>query len=96
MCFFWSQKRIKHPALPIWSKYYERLFQSQTGLVCPMLTCLTRLYIVKPELGKKGESDPELADFIWNRSDALLLINHTIEHINKACLDIIKLTFGDM
>ncbi len=39
---------------------------------------------MKPELGKEVESDPELADFKWNGSDALLLMNQTIEHTNKA------------
>ena len=59
--------------------------------------CLTRLYTtVKLELSKEVESDPELADFIWNDSDALLPMNQTIEHINKAHLDYIKSTFGGM
>ena len=40
------------------------------------------------------ESDPELADFIWNGSDALLPMNQTIERTNKARLDYIKSTFG--
>ena len=39
--------------------------------------CLTRLYTVKPELGKEVESDPELADFIWNGSDALATSNES-------------------
>ena len=51
---------------------------------------------MKQELGKEVESDPELADFIWNGSDALLLMNHTIDRTNKACLDYIKTTFGGM
>jgi hypothetical protein len=58
--------------------------------------CLTRLYTVKSELGKEVESDPELADFIWNGSDALLPMNQTIERTNKARLDYIKSTFGGM
>ena len=58
--------------------------------------CLTRLYTLKPELGKEVESDPELADFIWNGSDALLPMNQTIEHINKARFDYIKSIFGGM
>ena len=59
--------------------------------------CLTRPYTVKPELGKEVESDPELADFIWNGSDAALLpMNQTIERTNKAGLDYIKSTFGGM
>ena len=49
---------------------------------------------MKPELGKEVESDPELADFIWNGSDALLPMNQTIERANKAGLDSIKSTFG--
>ena len=32
---------------------------------------------MKPELGKEVECDPELADFIWNGSDALLPMNQT-------------------
>ena len=58
--------------------------------------CLTRLYTVKPELGKEVESDPELADFIWNGSDALLPMNQTIECTNKARSDYIKSIFGGM
>ncbi len=58
--------------------------------------CLTRLYTVKPELGKEVESDTELADFIWNGSDALLPMNQTIERTNKARLDYIKSKFGGM
>jgi hypothetical protein len=58
--------------------------------------CLCWLYTVKPKLGKEVEIDPELADFIWNGSDALLLMNQTIERINKASLDYIKSTFGGM
>ena len=42
------------------------------------------------------ESDPELADLIWNGSDALLPMNQTIERTNKARLDYIKSTFGGM
>ncbi len=61
-----------------------------------MLTCLTWLYTVTPELGKEVESDPELADFIWNGSDALLPMNQTIECTNKAPLDYIKSSFGGM
>ena len=49
---------------------------------------------MKPELGKELESDPELTDFIWNGSDALLPMNQTIERTNKACLDYIKSTIG--
>ena len=44
---------------------------------------------MKPELGKEVESDPELADFIWNGSDALLPMNQTIYRTNKARLDYI-------
>ena len=52
---------------------------------------------MKPELGKEVESDPELADFIWNGcADALLPMNQTIERTNKARLDYIKSTFGGM
>jgi hypothetical protein len=51
---------------------------------------------VKPELGKEVESDPDLADFIWNGSDALLPMDPTIERINMACLENIKSTFGGM
>ena len=51
---------------------------------------------MKPELGKEVESDPELADFIWNGSDALLPMNQTIERTNKARLFYIKSTFGGM
>jgi hypothetical protein len=51
--------------------------------------CLTRQYTttVKPESGKEVEGDPELADFIWNGSDALLPMNQTIERTNKARSD---------
>jgi hypothetical protein len=45
---------------------------------------------VKQELGKEVESDPELADFIWNGYDALLPMSQTIECTNKARLDYIK------
>ena len=48
------------------------------------------------ELGKEVQSDPELANFIWNGSDALLPMNQTIECTNKALLDYIKSTFGGM
>ena len=52
---------------------------------------------MKPELvGKEVENDPELADFIWNGSDALLPMNQTIERINEALLYYIKSTFGGM
>ena len=55
------------------------------------------LFTVKTELGKELETDPDLADFIWNASDALLPMKQTIERTNKACLDyIIKSTFGGM
>ena len=58
--------------------------------------CQTWLYTVKPELANEVESDPELADFIWNGSDALLAMNQTIERTNKARLDYIKSTFDGM
>jgi len=38
----------------------------------------------------------DLADFIWNASDALLPMKQTIERTNKACLDYNKSTFGGM
>ena len=60
-----------------------------------MLTFLIRLYTEKPEFGKEVQSDPELADFIWNGSDELLPMNQIIERTNKARLDYIKSTFGE-
>ena len=81
LVFFWSQNRIKHPALSGPSSMKGISNHKQDWFAeC----CLTRLYTVKPELGKEVESDTELADFIWNGSDALLLMNQTIERTNKA------------
>ena len=51
---------------------------------------------MKPELGKEVESDPELANLIWNGSDALRPMNQTIECTNKQRLYYIKSTFGGM
>jgi len=34
--------------------------------------CISRLFQLKPQLGKEEESDPELSNYIWNGSDAPL------------------------
>ena len=44
---------------------------------------ISRLFQLKPQLGKEAESDPELSNYIWNGCDAQLPDNYRMERTNK-------------
>ena len=69
---------------------------SLEALIDNILANHIRDYVLRGAAKKWRVTQSELADFIWNGSDALFPMNQTIERTNKAPLDYIKSTFVGM